>query len=103
MPGIARPWVERGLWAAYALTMAIIWAGTFDLNAWISGFDWNYAVFPVLAGYVAVFVAMAWRRPSWESALLALAASIHLVDGFYRYMLNHPFGQLPLDYYDFLP
>lgn len=101
--GVARPWVERGLWAAFALTMAIVWAGTFDLNAWLGGFDWNYAIFPVLAGYVALFVMMAWRQPSWESALLALAASVHLVNGFYHYALDHPFGQLPLDYYDFLP
>jgi signal transduction histidine kinase len=101
--GSARPSVERGLWAAYAVTMGIVWAGTFNLDPWIGGFDWNYVIFPVLGGYVAVFVVLAWRQPSWESALLALAASIHLVDGFYHYVLEHPFGQLPLDYYDFLP
>ena len=101
--GIARPCVERGLWAACALTMAIVWAGTFGLNTWLGGFNWNYAIFPVLVSYVALFVVVAWRQPSWESILLALAASIHLVNGFYHYALNHPFGQLPLDYYDFLP
>jgi signal transduction histidine kinase len=101
--GVARPWVERGLWTAFALTMAVVWAGTFDLNAWLGGFVWNYVVFPVLAGYVALFVTLAWRQRSWESVLLALAASIHLVDGFYQYLLGHPFGQLALDYYDFLP
>ncbi len=101
--GLARPRVERTLWATFAVTMSVIWAGTFGLSAWASAFDWNWVIFPVLGSYVGVFVYMAWLQPSWESALLAMAASSHLINGFYNYVLDHPFGHLPLDYYDFLP
>lgn len=101
--GLARPWVERGLWAVFAAALVVAWAGIFGVSEWLGGFDWNYVVFPVLGGYVALFVTLAWRQRSWESVLLAVAASIHLVDGFYEYLLVHPFGHLPLDYYDFLP
>jgi signal transduction histidine kinase len=97
--GIARPMIERGLWAAFALSMGVVWCDVLGLVQ----VDWNYLIFPVMLGYVGVLVRMAWREPSWENALVALAASVHLVDGYYQYVLAHPYGQLPLDYYDFLP
>ena len=101
--GLARPIVERALWVVFAITMSLIWAGDFGLSSWLGSIEWIYPLFPVLAGYAAIFVYVAWREPSWENALVALAASVHLVNGFYHYVVQHPFGQLPFDYYDFLP
>ncbi|HYW88369.1 MAG TPA: ATP-binding protein, partial [Chloroflexota bacterium] len=96
---IASPRVERGIWLAFALSLGLVWCTVFDLF----DFDWNYIVIPATLAYVGVLGGVAWRRPSWENVLLVLAASVHLVDGFYEYVLPHPFGHLALDYYDFLP
>ncbi|NDP43771.1 MAG: sensor histidine kinase [Aromatoleum sp.] len=101
--GLDWPRIERGLWCVFALLMGLGLAGDLDLIAGIGNIEWWRPVFAFTIAYVGIFAYTAWRDPKVENVLVTLAASVHLFDGSYQYLLSHPFGHLRLDLYDFLP
>ena len=56
-----------------------------------------------MAAYLGIFIYAAWREPTAENVLVALAAFVHPIDAVNSYLLPHPFGYLRPDLYDFLP
>ncbi len=101
--GLRRRWAERALWVYFALSLGIVFSASVGgLDSWLAD-NWWYTIFPLMAAYLGMFIYTAWREPTAENVLVAIAAAVHPIDAVNSYLLPHPFGYLRPDLYDFLP
>ena len=101
--GLRLPRVERLLLSYCVLLIGVQWSShLLGIDAWLAD-NRRWFMLSIVFGYVAVFIFAAWRQPSLESLLVAIAGSVHFVNWFYQKAFPHPYGSLQLYAYDVLP
>lgn len=101
--GLRLPVVEQLLGACFVLYLGFAWiAPHIGLGEWLLT-NRKYMLLTGAFGYVAIFAYAAWRKPSVETILVAIAAAVQFLNWAYQRLLDHPFGTPQYYAYDILP
>jgi signal transduction histidine kinase len=84
--GLRLHWLERGLWAYWAIGPVAMWAGGPNAEPWIDRV-WGAGLIPIGLMVLLLVAWSAWRQRTWQACTLLAALGLVLVAGFHDYLM----------------